>query len=244
MRATSTVEPVGIRSTKSGRLTEHIAVGPDMDLQDYIVVCLGAVGSENPHCVAVRDVGLRMRLDASTLSPGVVTYVLHQPPDLIWDPALANPHRSYGSGLGLSHIKSVPQPDFETSSSEVNQPWWVFETPNMAGSVAQLETTRHPVVQEFALGIDGVLPSRDVVATAACIVVAALERTTEPEFSVDDDGSLSFDLRLSNGLRLLAELPIDGTLDVGVYDDGDANQRVREVEYLPSATAEELIDLL
>ena len=102
----------------------------------------------------------------------------------------------------------------------------------------------HPAVSEFAQGIDGVQPSDAVVAMATRIVQAALDRTTEPEFSVDDDGALSVDLRLSNGLRLLAELPIDGTLDVGVYDDRDANRRAHEVEYLPSATAEELIALL
>ena len=102
----------------------------------------------------------------------------------------------------------------------------------------------HPAIQNFALGVDGDLPNRDVVSMAERIVQAAIERTIKPEFSTDADGALSIDLRLANGLRMLAELPIDGALDVGVYDDRDANQRAREVTYLSGATAEELINLL
>ena len=102
----------------------------------------------------------------------------------------------------------------------------------------------HPAVPEFALGIDDAVPSAVVINVAARIVEAALEQTVEPEISVDEDGALSLDLRLSNGLRMLADLPIDGTLDVGIYDDRDVNQRAREVEYLTRATAEDLIALL
>ena len=103
----------------------------------------------------------------------------------------------------------------------------------------------HPAVREFAAaGVDGACPSAAVVATAARIIAAALERTVDPEFSVDDDGALSIDLRLSNGLRMLAELPVDGTLDVGTYDDRNADRRAREVAYLPNATAADLIALL
>ena len=75
-------------------------------------------------------------------------------------------------------------------------------------------------------------------------MTAAIERTVDSEISVDDDGALSIDLRLSNGLRLLAELPIDGMLDIGVYDDRDVNRRAKEVKYLPNATAEDLFALL
>ena len=76
------------------------------------------------------------------------------------------------------------------------------------------------------------------------ITEAALESTVEPEISVDEDGALSLDLRLPNGLRMLAELPVDGSLDVGIYDDRDTNQRAREVEHLSNATADDLIALL
>ena len=112
-----------------------------------------------------------------------------------------------------------------------------IESPAVIGQHDSL----HPVVNEFAQGVDGIAPADEVVEMAGSIVRAAIDRTADPEFSVNDDGALSIDLRLSNGLRLLAELPIDGTLDVGVYDDSDANRRAKEVEYLPSATAEDLI---
>ena len=102
----------------------------------------------------------------------------------------------------------------------------------------------HPAVQEFAAGVDGVQPSAAVVEMAARIAQAAIQQTADPEISVDDDGALSIDLCLSNGMRLLAELPIDGSLDVGVYNDREAGQHAGEVKYLPSATAEELINLL
>ena len=102
----------------------------------------------------------------------------------------------------------------------------------------------HPAVIEFARGVDGVSPVADVIETAQHITEAALAGTVEPEISVDEDGALSLDLRLSNGLRMLAELPIDGSLDVGIYDDRDSGQRAWEVEYLSNATADDLIALL
>ena len=73
----------------------------------------------------------------------------------------------------------------------------------------------HPAVIEFARGTDNATPSAEVIETAQHITEAALADTVEPEISVDEDGALSLDLRLSSGLRMLAELPIDGSLDVG-----------------------------
>ena len=102
----------------------------------------------------------------------------------------------------------------------------------------------HPAVGRFAQGIEGEIPSDEVVGVAVRITEAAMRQTLEPEISVDGDGALSLDLRLANGLRMLAELPIEGSLDVGIYDDRDTNRRAREVEYLPDATDEDLIALL
>ena len=105
-------------------------------------------------------------------------------------------------------------------------------------------TEIHPVVRHFAEGIDNVIPSDEVIGMALRITEAAIRQTVEPEISVDEDGALSFDLRLANGLRMLAELPVEGALDVGIYDDQDVSQRAREVEYLSDATADDLIALL
>ena len=67
--------------------------------------------------------------------------------------------------------------------------------------------------------------------------MAAVEKTVEPEITVDVDGALSFDLRLASGLLLLAELALDGTLDASIYDD---RQGVL-IKRLPQATDYELI---
>ena len=111
-------------------------------------------------------------------------------------------------------------------------------------ALSEADVRSHAVIKDFALGADGSKPTAGVLAMTTNIVAAALEFATDPEFSVDEDGAFSLDLRLSNGMRMLAELPIDGTLDVGIYDDRDSTQPAREVEYLFNATADDLIALL
>ncbi len=81
------------------------------------------------------------------------------------------------------------------------------------------QTTLHPAVQAFAEGVEGVTPTPLVVKVADTIARAAIEKTVEPEISVDIDGALSFDLRLANGLLLMAELEVQGGLDASIYDD-------------------------
>lgn len=102
----------------------------------------------------------------------------------------------------------------------------------------------HPAVHEFAQGLDGVQPAAEVVDMATEIVQVALDRLVEPEFSVDVDGALFFDLRLTNGLLLFAELAVDGSLDVRVYDDRAASGELETVHRLPQAAAADFISLL
>ena len=102
----------------------------------------------------------------------------------------------------------------------------------------KLEAPVYPAVQEFAEGVEGAIPEPTVVRTGNTIARAAIEKTVEPEISVDIDGALSFDLRLANGLLLFAELCIDGTIDAGIIDDGKGTI----VKRLPNTTAEALID--
>ena len=61
----------------------------------------------------------------------------------------------------------------------------------------------------------------------------------EPEITVDVDGALSFDLRLTSGLLILAELDLFGELDASVYDDREGIL----VRRLPQTTESELIGL-
>ena len=79
--------------------------------------------------------------------------------------------------------------------------------------------TVHPSILLFSRGFEGVVPESGIVDTAHRITAAALRKTVEPEITVDVDGALSFDLRLSNGLLILAELDLYGNLDASVYDD-------------------------
>lgn len=102
-----------------------------------------------------------------------------------------------------------------------------------------------PVVREFAEGADGVRPGREVVAMAGRVVQAAVEYTVGPEIVVDeDDGSLDFHLRLTDGLLVMANLFPDGAIDASVYDDS-RGVPVKTVKRMRRATtsAEELINL-
>ena len=57
------------------------------------------------------------------------------------------------------------------------------------------------------------------------------------KITLDVDGALSFDLRLSKGWLVLAELDPDGTLDASIYDD---RQGIL-IKRLPHTTDSELI---
>ena len=91
-------------------------------------------------------------------------------------------------------------------------------------------------LDEFAAGLDGKRPEPLVVEMAARIANAALDKTREPEISVDVDGALSFDLELPGGRLLLAELEIDGSIDASLYDS-----EKRNIKRMPQATEMEII---
>ena len=109
----------------------------------------------------------------------------------------------------------------------------------MYSVATQLKPASLPAIQEFAGGLEDARPESGVVNMASRIASAALEKTIEPEITVDTDGALSFDLRLSNGLLVLAELCVDGSLDASVFDD----ERGVLVKHIPQATETELIAL-
>ena len=76
------------------------------------------------------------------------------------------------------------------------------------------------VVQEFAMGVNGIRPTAEVVDLAKHLVQAAVAYTVGPHITVDDeDGDLDIHLRLTDGLIVMANLFLDGTLDASVYDD-------------------------
>ena len=111
--------------------------------------------------------------------------------------------------------------------------------PAVVQSTGEPEVALHPVVQEFAAGVDGVKPSDEVVEIATRLVRAALDQTADSEISVDVDGALSFVLRLNDGRLVLAELNPDGVIDASRYDD----ERGTNVKRFPRSTAEDLVKL-
>ena len=76
-----------------------------------------------------------------------------------------------------------------------------------------------PRVREFSSGMDGRTPGFDVVDLAGALVREAEQRTHQPEITIDVDGALSFDLRLTSGLLMFAELAIGGKLDITILND-------------------------
>ena len=109
----------------------------------------------------------------------------------------------------------------------------------MVTKSTEIEAAVKAAVAEFAAGLDGKRPEPWVVEMAARIANEALAKTREPEISVDVDGALSFDLELSNGNLLLAELEIDGSIDAGVY-----GPQMEPVQRMPKATEADIISWL
>ena len=93
--------------------------------------------------------------------------------------------------------------------------------PHAATAAAAID----PAVAEFAAGVEsGPPPAPRVVELGAELVRAASERlgaVRPPEFSVDGDGALAFDLRLNDGRLVFAELSVVGTLAFSVYGLND-----------------------
>ena len=118
---------------------------------------------------------------------------------------------------------------------------WGFGPFSMPDMDAEPGVAWHPVVREFAAGVDGVAaPEAGVVAMAERLVRAAAARTADAEFSVDVDGALSLVLRLADERLMLAELAVDGRLAFSRYDDDFGSNE----EYLPDATEADFINHL
>ena len=90
---------------------------------------------------------------------------------------------------------------------------------------SQLHTEIERTLVDFGNGLEDW-----VCAVATHIAKVSLDKTVEPEITVDVDGALSFDLRLTDGRLVLAELEPGGTLDASVYDQqGSLVTRLRQV---------------
>jgi hypothetical protein len=114
----------------------------------------------------------------------------------------------------------------------------------------------HPVAAEFALGSDGVTPEQSVVNMVDRVIRVVIEKAEDAECSVDDDGALSFETTLPDGLFIMCEVSLAGNINAGLfimcevslagninaglYRDGTA---VDLVKFLPYMTERDLLDL-
>ena len=97
----------------------------------------------------------------------------------------------------------------------------------------------HSVINEFAVGLEGSVPSLPVLGMVDRIVRAALEKNERTDCSVDDDGSLYFETPVRDGLFLMCNIDVGGNIDASLHE-GPAG---RLIEYLPQATEEQLTSL-
>ena len=110
----------------------------------------------------------------------------------------------------------------------------------MVTKSTEIENAAKAALDEFAAGLDEKRPERWVVEMAARIVSEVSAKTLKHDISFDDEEcALSFDLELSNGHLILAELWYDGSIDASVYDS--EKQRVKR---MPKATETEILALL
>ncbi len=236
MKTTSTTVLPNRHSVWSGQLfkqaSENTTGTQETTSNLYDIVCLEAVGSANPHQSVSPSVSRWFNDDDDGFSVSVKDTVLR----------VVRLNRNFRRDLFDTGSALFTDSEVLTSALADMSALFLVNSDQRPRDFEHI--SHHPIVQKFAIGTSGERLPSEVVAIAERIIDAALEFTSSPEFSVDEDGALSIDLRLSNGLRMLAELPIDGTLDIGTYDDRDPNRRAREIEYLPSATAEDLIRLL
>ena len=124
--------------------------------------------------------------------------------------------------------------------------WSEIRTPNPFSTSAYSEEDRHTIpVHEFVKGVSEESPSDSVVAMAFRIVRAAHQFTVDPLITFDDEGGeLDFHMRLRNGLLVMADIFLDGSIDASVYDDSHSGP-VRTIKRLRrrDALEKDIIDL-
>ena len=243
MTASSTIESIDDRPMKNNwpSGSERISAGYEGPYTE----CYPAVGDASLHWTAER--GVRNWSWSDTNDQSARFSLVHgfgSRQDLHEEHGSTVRHSWPYVAAGTLPIQTLPQWDVEASYLVHTLSKQEIALSIIIAPVSELGAALHPVVQEFADGVEGVVPVGDAVDMAVRLVRTAVGRLIEPEFSVDVDGALFFDLRLTNGLLLFAELSPGGTLDVRVYDDSNARAELKTVHRWPHATEEDFISLL
>ena len=79
----------------------------------------------------------------------------------------------------------------------------------------------HPIAVEFSLGVHGEAVGTDLVNKVDRIIKALIAGTSDAEYSVDEDGAVSFEATLSSGLFIMCEVSLAGNINAGLYDGAD-----------------------
>ena len=123
---------------------------------------------------------------------------------------------------------TLSNPNTELANEVDVQQWPIphFPSPKVLGlqvSNETLVTQWHSVAREFSSGANGIVPNTDTVNMVDRIIRTVIDKTKGAEYSVDDDGALSFEAPLSNGLFIMCEVSLLGNINAGLYDgpDGD-----------------------
>ena len=97
----------------------------------------------------------------------------------------------------------------------------------------------HPVASQFAAGIEGEKPKQHVTAMVDRVIRVVLEKGYGTEYSVDEDGALSFEALLANGVFIMCEVSLNGHINAGLYEGADGDL----LEFLVHPTEEQLLRL-
>ena len=107
-------------------------------------------------------------------------------------------------------------------------------------SAQEENNSLHPIAREFAKGVIGSKPNTAMIHMVDRIIRAVLEETEGAEYSVDEDGALSFEAPLKTGLFIMCEVSLAGNINAGLYHspDGDLDR------FLARPTEDQLLGLL
>lgn len=100
----------------------------------------------------------------------------------------------------------------------------------------------HDATLAFSEGFEGVRPSPNILQDADKLVRAAIAKCARADIDVDDNtGSLAFDLRLSDGALLFAEVDVFGKLNADMFDDEGG--KAVWLEHFPNPSFSDLIGM-
>ena len=107
------------------------------------------------------------------------------------------------------------------------------------GPNPDVRPTRHSITEQFARGVDGVIPKHSVADMVDRVVRLIEAKMKDYIYSVDDDGAFSFDGWLPNGLFIMCEIADDGEINAGLYHGRNGPDKA----FLANITESELRDL-